>query len=355
MFGKNLTDLNNSNTENVNLNEENSTLEESPIHTLESDLKEIQNPSIKQAIPNKTTRSNKNNPFLSTNYPENQEKTNNEVDKIIEATKDKPLNITENNNPETIHNSKNNPPGKIKRLVFTIVVIFIIMIFGGGGYYFWITRLTIPTEQKTILNELPENLPKNETEQKITQIAPNLSAQNLNYLQIDLSQANSENLRQTINKYSNSILSTNEIGIFEFLITDEKNIPVSFQDFSTILDINLLEILPQISQDFTFLIYNYGEKTRFGLILNSLNSTDLKNTLEKEEKNLYKSIYPLYQKIDTPVMQNFSSATYKNHSIRYLNITSADDYAIDYTIVGNKLVIGTTKSTMFSALDRLSE
>ncbi|MDO9231249.1 MAG: OmpH family outer membrane protein [bacterium] len=230
-------------------------------------------------------------------------------------------------------------------------LIFVIIIASAGGYYFWMTRLSTPSEQNIITAEPETILPEEKTE--TTSV---LSSQNSNYLQIDLTQATTENLKQTLGNYATKVLATNEIGVFEFLITDETNTPVTFQDFAETLGLKLTSaISAQIGQDFSLYIYNYGDKTRFGLLLTTLNDNLMKTALAKEEKNLPVSLSPLYPTITAPAISTFSSTTYKNHAVRYANITSADDYAIDYATIGNKLVIGTTKTTLFSSLDRLSE
>ena len=217
------------------------------------------------------------------------------------------------------------------------------------------TRISVPSQQDIVIDEPQTTLPEETLPEEITPM-PILSSKNSNYLQINLTQANTENLKQTLSEYATKVLATNEIGVFEFLITDETNTPVTFQDFATTLGINLTPaISAQIGQDFSLYIYNYGDKTRFGLLLTVLNDNFMKTALTKEEKNLPTSLSPLYPTITVPAVSTFSSATYKNHAVRYTNITSADDYAIDYAIIGNKLVIGTTKTTLFSSLDRSSE
>lgn len=409
---KNLTS-----NEKINLNEANSKLEDFPIHTMKEDLKELQNPSIKKEIPLETIEpkktfsfdakprnisSEKNGPFFRPESPKTQENPVNYAPKIAQAKNEplyfnesvelpkkiavetqreipvpapRPINVPKveekiNIEPrETLKNSQpaiqktfqeipkeniSEPHQGIGNAIIIAIVIFIILITSAGGYYFWMTRISVPTEQNIIINEpeiLPEEVLPNETEPAIT-----LSSQNSNYLQINLVQANAENLQRTLTEYTTKVLATNEIGVFEFLVTDETNTPVTFQDFATILGLKLTPaISAQIGQDFSLYIYNYGEKTRFGLLLTVLNDNLIKTALTKEEKNLPISLSPLYPTTTAPAISTFSSATYKNYAVRYANITSADDYALDYAIVGNKLVIGTTKTTLFSSLDRLSE
>lgn len=413
MFGKNSAVSNNPQNKNltteekINLNEDNFKLEDFPIHTMKEDLKELQNPSIKKETPleiNEPTKTfsfdakpptdslEKKGPFFN---PEIQEKPANNAPKIAEIKSD-PIyfdesielpkktifeektetptssytpNIAKPNplpefeekkpQPKEIQNIKQNIPEPhhgIGKAIAIAVVIFIILIAGAGGYYFWMTRVSVPLEQN-IITENEETLPleeeiiPSETETQLT-----LSSQNSNYLQINLNQATAESLKQTLDEYALKVSKTNEVGAFEFLITDETNTPVTFQDFATTLNINLsTEISAQIGQDFSLYIYNYGEKTRFGLALTVLNDAFLKTALSKEEANLFTSLSPFYPNLTLPAKNIFSPAIYKNYTVRYLNITSPEDYAVDYATIGNKLVIGTTRETLYSILDKLSE
>ncbi len=409
---------NQANDEKINLSEDNFKLEDFPIHTMKEDLKELQNPSLKKEIKIETIQPKKefsfdakpqsvspekNGPFFRPEPPKSPEKTasfappiakpKNEplyfdesielpkkiavekpkeiptpaprsisVPKIKEKINIAPQEIPKNSQPTTQKTFQEIPKENIVephhgigKAITIAIIIFIILIASAGGYYFWMTRLSTPLEKNLTINEPAEILPENELP-PTTDPIPTISSQNSNYLQFNLSQANSENLKSTLNEYASKVLATNEIGVFEFLITDETNTPVTFQDFSSILDLNLpADISTQIGQDFSFYIYNYGDKTRFGLLLTVLNDNFMKTALTKEEKNLPASLSPLYPTIAPPSVSIFSPVTYKNHAVRYTNITSADDYAIDYAIIGNKLVIGTTKTTLFSVLDRLSE
>ncbi|HAT73722.1 MAG: hypothetical protein US30_C0005G0016 [Candidatus Moranbacteria bacterium GW2011_GWF2_36_839] len=404
--------------EKINLSEDNFKLEDFPIHTMKEDLKELQNPSIKKETPIENVEpkktfsfdtkpqndlSEKNGPFFRPEPPKNQEKPANYAPKIaqtineplyfdesvelpkkiaVETPREIPtpaprpisvprveekINISPKEMPkipqptmqktfqETPKENITKPHHGIGKAVAIAIVIFVILIASAGGYYFWMTRISVPSQQDIVIKEPETTLPEETLPEETTPI-PNLSSKNSNYLQINLTQATTENLQQTLNEYKAKVLATNEIGVFEFLITDETNTPVTFQDFATTLGINLTPaISAQIGQDFSLYIYNYGDKTRFGLLLTALNDNFMKTALTKEEKNLPTSLSPLYPTITAPAISTFSSATYKNHTVRYTNITSADDYAIDYAIIGNKLVIGTTKATLFSSLDRLSE
>ncbi|PIP28005.1 MAG: hypothetical protein COX29_03485 [Candidatus Moranbacteria bacterium CG23_combo_of_CG06-09_8_20_14_all_35_22] len=365
--------------EPMNLSEDNFKLDDFPIHTMKNDLEKLKNPAsvkitFEQNNPVKKISSQQGGPFFSKETSQNRPLSQKEISPIkkepdiyipkiaqskketlyFDEAKELPKEIIKEKKPSVKQEPKQSAPSPethgIGKAVAIALVIFILLIAGAGGYYFWMTRMISPSDQNIPLDEPETILPEE------TQPTSVLSSKNSNYLQINLTQTNPEELKKVLNNYAEEVSKTNEISVFKFLLTDETNAPIAFQDFSTALEINLSpETSAQIGQDFTFYIYNYGDKTRFGLILTSLEDNLLKNALLKEEETLFSNLAPLYPSLTSPTNTTFSPITYKNYAVRYLNITSVEDYTIDYAISNNKLFIGTTRTTLFSALDQLSE
>ena len=75
-----------------------------------------------------------------------------------------------------------------------------------------------------------------------------------------------------------------------------------------------------------------------------------------EEPNLVSEISPLF--LDTsftaPKAVSFNSSNYANTQIYYLNLATMQNQplSIDYTIFNKKLIIGTSKMTLRSILDK---
>ncbi|HRY82505.1 MAG TPA: hypothetical protein P5232_02300 [Candidatus Moranbacteria bacterium] len=388
MFGQKTNGSNDPQNKNLstdgkmNFNEDNFKVEEFPIHTMKNDLKELQNPTEKKSIPTddisieknsffgkkpETVSPEKNGPFFQAETPKPQEKSDfsdirTAPAKIEPAYSQEPKELPREETKEVPKETpaifqtpkENIPPVQshgIGKAIFVAVIIFIILIVCTGGYYFWMTRVSISPEEIA----LPETVePIVETIPDETIALPALSAQNSNYLQINLTDATAESLKTTLNSYTEKVLATKTIGAFEFLITDEKNNPITFKDFADKSGLILAPaILSNLNSDFSLYIYNYGENTRFGLSISSKNDTLLKTALLKEEKNLFKGLSPLYPALTANPLSTFSTTAYKNNAVRYLNITTPDDYAVDYIIINKKLLIGTTKTATFSILDRI--
>lgn len=312
-------------------------MENFPVHNMKTDLKNIDKPdyftNTSVDTPLKTTpakteakeppKSQNTGPFLS-------------------QAGDKNPKETQPKEPQKEH------PG-IGRAIIIAVVLFIVIIAGGGGYYFWMTRMaTEPSQAPIELMPEPPVIP----EPPIAPM-PTFSKNSPNYLSIDIENSDTQTVQTTLNDYADKINETDEIAVFEFLITDSNNNPVSFQDFSQKFGLTLSQnILSNLGSNFSFFIYNYGDKTRFGLSVDSLDNSQLKNFILTEEKNLIQGLEPLFNNLAYTASDIlFVDTTYQEAAIRFFNISSPEELSVDYSIHNNQLIIATTKTAMFSIID----
>ncbi len=109
-----------------------------------------------------------------------------------------------------------------------------------------------------------------------------------------------------------------------------------------------------------YTLFSYYQESlnqgRLGLILALEEKADAENILagaEDELKNGFSSMW-LADSVPTSSLASFSDNTYRGVSIRYLNFP--DKYlTIDYAIIGNKLIIATSKESMYAAIDALTK
>jgi hypothetical protein len=104
-------------------------------------------------------------------------------------------------------------------------------------------------------------------------------------------------------------------------------------------------------------------KGRVGLVINLKDQTTSTSTNEQILKSL-KDLEPLLpdelssllltEKPVQPANQSFSQILYNNTSLRYLNLPTAE-LSIDYALFNKKLVIATSKKSMFAILDLLQK
>ena len=243
----------------------------------------------------------------------------------------------------------------IGKAVVISVIISVIIIVGAGGYYFWMTRVS--TTPQTTPSDITTTETANQPE-PVEEVLPELSSQNSNYLMLDLTNIDTVGINDVLTDYANKVSKTNTIGLYKFLVTDKNNTPIKFEDFASMLGLAIpSEVLSQIGPDFSLYIYNYGDKTRFGLSIFLKNSIQVKLALAKNESSLAQGLSALYfdNSYSAPT-NSFSNAVYDKAptaSIRYINITNSEDMALDYLILNDQLVFGTTKTITFSIIDRL--
>ncbi|MFA6383669.1 MAG: hypothetical protein WCX17_04600 [Parcubacteria group bacterium] len=359
-----------------NKNIDDQDIEHLPVHTMLKDLEFVDNPSaakaeeelenvsIKKSVPPANlTVSQKSSPFLNPvpaaeNRPAPQETEithdwTNRMDRIdISAQTPIPL--------KQEHSSKKLSM-KPFIIIFSVLLVFII---AGGGYYFWSTR------QQKAPDVVIDNTPEVVAPEPVPVPAPIppvvFSTDTSNYLSIDLTNTNKSALKETLLSYVDKVYTAKTVSPVEFVIVDQQNNPITFQDFSAKLEMTFSPALTaSLGSTFSLFIYNDASVTRLGLAMDFKEQTDSKNTsklqtdrknlLSLEEKDLTKELSPIFIPGNyTLAPKIFSSSKYNGLDIRFLNIISPEDLSVDYAIFKDKLLIGTTKMTIRAIIDKIA-
>lgn len=233
------------------------------------------------------------------------------------------------------------------KMIVSAVILFVMLLSASSGYYFWMTRFNSQPPQETAQTLPPPPEP-----------APSLSTSNPNYLSVDMDNADSTSIKESINKYVKEVSGQKPESPVEFIVRDLANNPVTFSKFAVKIGITFpAEITASLGSNFSLFIFNDNDNVRLGLAIDSTDSTNekLKDALSKEEANLPKDLEPLFL-TTTYTLENreFNTSYYGGAEIRYRNIISPEELSIDYTIFRNKLVVGTTKMTLRSIIDSLT-
>ena len=137
-------------------------------------------------------------------------------------------------------------------------------------------------------------------------------------------------------------------------LVDGKIRYLNLDEFAGYLGINIpLEIKNCLKNQFTFFIYlQDSSKKRQGLVIEIKNKELLKNLLRNWEKNLIEDIKPIFleEEIGPCATEEFQDNVRRGISIRYMNLPDPD-LTIDYAIVNDKLIITTSKDSMYYILD----
>jgi flagellar basal body-associated protein FliL len=232
--------------------------------------------------------------------------------------------------------------------------LLILVMLGGGFYYYWFF-VKKPSSQ-TPAQETAE------TQQAPTSQTQNQESKNVRVFLVDPS-AGSIEFQKAFQKMTEDFLSgASENELVEARPVDQNNQQIQVKDFISLLSANLPET---VTQEFTADNYSLFAKKengeiRTGLVFKLTEPTGLAGELAQQEKNLPTDLNSLYLNQAVPGAEPaFNSAKYKNADIRYYNFPSPQNTSLDYSVVSGKtsgyLIFATSKNTMHSILDYMSE
>jgi len=113
-------------------------------------------------------------------------------------------------------------------------------------------------------------------------------------------------------------------------------------------------VLSELKDNYNLLLFNQETGKRIGIIAETNNSENLKAQMRNWETTMlddFKNLYPA-QLPGQAASKDFLDDNYKNVIIRYKNLPYST-LTLNYTILGNFLVIGTSKELIYSAVDRI--
>ena len=115
------------------------------------------------------------------------------------------------------------------------------------------------------------------------------------------------------------------------------------------------DVLSALEENFE--LYAYDDPAagvRFGFAIDVKNGVSLPQALTARELLLPQSFDSVIEKNKisaNPVV--FHDSTYSGQAIRYTNLNPEETYSIDYTVMNNKLVVGTSKDTLRVIVDAI--
>lgn len=236
------------------------------------------------------------------------------------------------------------------RITIGAVSFLIIVVAGFAGYYFFMTRKTTPSISEKPIEESTQQISINPTLEKF-------SAENPNYLSIDMSTASAETIQKKLSEIATEILETKSTSIFEFIITDSNNNPVAFPIFAIAAKFGLSEdVLQELEENFSLFIYNEEGKVHIGLATAVNDENFIKTELLKREKTLASDLAPLMlgEKPQTTDGE-FKNGSYGAISTRYKNFNQEETLSIDYTITSKTLFVATSKNTLRAIIDKYTK
>jgi hypothetical protein len=229
------------------------------------------------------------------------------------------------------------PSHKKRILLLIIAAIIVISGFGVGAFFLWPKSTPNPTPPPTP----PITTPKlsvalisvNET--KIITLTNEKSL-----FETLKDEAKSE---QTINTFKRVAILKNET---EF---------ISLNEFFQALEISVSPYtLGDLKTNYTLVIFSQGTGKRLGIVAEVQNPEDLKNQMRSWEQTMLDDLKNFYIS-DVPgarASKTFLDDIYSGVAIRYVNLPYTT-LTLNYTILNNLLVIGTSKELMYTTIDRI--
>jgi hypothetical protein len=315
----------------------------------------------KQAMPSPTAVQENFTPIQSNPFFDQMNSQPQTLD-IINNVEDKKQSPIIKNIPVEIPTARipsQDTSGTVYKIIISIIIILIIGIIGLGGYYFWITKSPQQVATTSPSNPVVEVVPPIET--KTTEvpviIAPPVekySATKPNYLVLDIAKISTNEIQTSLLNIANEIKDKPSKSLYEFIPVDINNNPIAFPIFAIATKLNFSKaVIASLDDSFSLFLYNDNGNVRLGLSTTTTKNTILTNDIIKEEKTLSKDIAFMFlgSTVDS-TNTIFNKGSYNGLDTKYLNLNTQGTLSIDYAVKDIHFIIGTSKDTLRSIIDK---
>jgi hypothetical protein len=236
--------------------------------------------------------------------------------------------------PEPIYAPEKEGIRKILRII--TIGVFALALVGAGVFVYLKNRPTETEPEITIKTEPQLSTPLISAEEK--KILSLTSEKNL--FQLLREEAKTEQKIQTFKRIGVLKNETEFLSLAEILQGME--IPISPYALS------------QLNDNYNLLLFNQETGKRIVIVVETNNAENLRAQMRSWETTMlddFKNFYPA-QLPGQAASKEFLDDNYKNVIIRYKNLPYPT-LTLNYTILGNFLVIGTSKESIYSTIDRI--
>ena len=115
------------------------------------------------------------------------------------------------------------------------------------------------------------------------------------------------------------------------------------------------ETMVNLKDNYNLFFLNFEDEHRLGLIIEIDNFKKVQKNISQWETTMVDDLDTLFlrARINHPSSSDFQENAYQRIKIRYLNFSESDT-TIDYAFVGNKLIITTSKESIYRIIDILT-
>ena len=238
------------------------------------------------------------------------------------------------------------------RVVSIVAVILLLAAVGAGGYFWWqsLRNSGGASGVKVESPKIPETTLRVESQSQ----AKYLTAQP-NILSFDTETVTADQIKSTLLQAGQTIQKDNLPGAVEFLIRDQKLNPLAFSRFAYLAKLNVpAELLGTLDEPFSLYIFIDDGRPRVALLAYAKDTPAFEAELKKNEKNLAVALEPLFLDVTTAPKNNltFRDGAYLERPVRFTNVDDSLGLSVDYAVRGRQWIIGTSKDSLRSVLDK---
>ena len=295
----------------------------------------------------------------------------------IKVEQEKAVEEAEEIEEEAQNLPKANPPlvGKKSPIKIIIICLIVIFITGSlGGFIYWWNYLKLPAPLPathyqcqdykciSVEGEGTDQCQINQDCEPAEPVIPEalIPVDETKTIELIIGQ---ENLIPDLLKsiiFEEQATSTFRRILIKSISQDQRRY-MSLNDFNSALGISLPNNIYQSVADsdiesgnYTLFFHNQIQGNRFGIVIEMLENSILIQELKDWENTMTTDLNPIFLRDEIPsaATEEFQDNVYQGISIRYLNF-STPDLSIDYAIVNNKLIIATSRESMYAVIDCL--
>lgn len=238
------------------------------------------------------------------------------------------------------------------QMVSVTALVLLLVALSAGGYFWWQSSQDSQgkTEVKVESPKMPETTLRVESQSQ----AKYLTAQP-NILSFDTETVTPEQIKSTLLQAGQTIQKEGLPGAVEFLIRDRNLNPLAFSRFAYLAKLNVpTELLGTLDEPFSLYVFIDDGRPRIALLAYAKDTFAFEAELKKYEKNLAVAIEPLFLDVTTAPKTNliFRDGTYLERPVRFANIDDSLGLSIDYAVRGRQWIVGTSKDSLRSVLDK---
>ncbi|TXH07049.1 MAG: hypothetical protein E6Q06_03920 [Candidatus Moraniibacteriota bacterium] len=236
-------------------------------------------------------------------------------------------------------------------LVISIAVTLLLIILAFGTYFWWQSNISMVKPEVRV--ESP-SLPQPAIQPELASQTRYFSDQP-NILSFDTETVTAEQIQSALLQAGDLIRKDSLSGPIEFLVRDQKLNPLALSRFAYLAKLNVsADLLSTLDESFSLYIFMDSGRPRIVLVASIKDIPAFEAGLKKNEKDLALAVAPLFLDVTTAPKTNltFRDGSYLGRPVRFANIDPALGLSVDYAVRDQQWVLGTSKDSLRSVLDK---